>query len=163
MKTTPKVPVLIMVGLLTLTIACEKDHIVPEFEQENAAYTGQFNFKTKSQQFAQNSDGKNIIKVVIEGTGQFSFAGNVTFVDEFDFMMATGAAAHKITHTTSTGDKIYATMATQVGQSSITGTTTFTGGTGRFAKIKGNSLNVGPPLSATGEGSWKEEGGKVTF
>lgn len=37
------------------------------------------------------------------------------------------------------------------------------GGTGRFAKINGSSPNTGPLLGATGEGSWKEEGGKVTF
>jgi hypothetical protein len=59
-----------------------------------------------------------------------------------------------------TSDKIYTTMTTQVGQTSIT---TFTGGTGRFAKIKGGGPTFGPPVGATGEGSWKEEGGKVTF
>ena len=156
-------PIALVFAVTSLLIGCVNDHLVPQFEQENAAYTGQFNFKTKSQQFGVNSEGKNIIKVVIEGTGQFSFAGNVSFVDEFDFLLATGAAAHKVTYTTANGDKIYATMATQVGPGSITGTTTLTGGTGRFAKITGSSTNVGPPVSATGEGSWKEEGGKVTF
>lgn len=152
----------LLLAFVSLLIGCEQDHMTPEFEQENADYTAQFSFKTKSQQFALNPEGKNIIKVVVEGTGSFSFAGNVTFVDEFDFVLATGAATHKATFTTSTGDKIYTTMATQVGQSSITGTTTFAGGTGRFAKIKGGGLNAGPPVSATGEGTWQESG-KVTF
>ncbi|KAA9352718.1 hypothetical protein [Larkinella humicola] len=150
--------------IFALLAGCKKEEeTVSEFEQENAAYTAQFSFKTKSQQIAQGSDGKPVAKVVIEGTGSFSFAGTVTFVDEFDFGVTTGAATHKVTHTATNGDKIYATMTTQVGSSSITGTTTFTGGTGRFAKIKGSGPNTGPLLSATGEGTWKEEGGKVTF
>ncbi|GAB3639606.1 hypothetical protein [Spirosoma arcticum] len=163
MKTTPNLSLLFIISVFALTTACKKDEAVPEFEQENAPYTAQFAFKTKSQQFAKDAEGKNIVRVVIDGTGTYSFAGNVTFTDEFDFVLATGAATHKATYTTTTGDKFYTTMITQVGQSSITGMTTFTGGTGRFAKIKGSSPNVGPPLSATGEGSWKEEGGKVTF
>ncbi|GAB2576445.1 hypothetical protein [Spirosoma areae] len=153
----------LVLAIVSLFIGCKKDEAVPEFEQENALYTGQFNFRPKSQQFTLNSDGKNIIRVVVEGAGSLSFAGNVTFVDEFDFVLATGAANHKLTATTSTGDKLYTTMTTQAGQSSITGTTTFTGGTGRFAKIKGGSPNTGPLPGATGEGSWKEEGGRVTF
>lgn len=161
MKKSPTSLVLLL-AFVSLLIGCKQDHMTPEFEQENADYTAQFSFKTKSQQFAVNPEGKNIIKVVVEGTGTFSFAGDVTLVDEFDFVLATGAAAHRATFTTSTGDKIYTTMATQVGQSSITGTTTFTGGTGRFAKIKGGGPNAGPPVSATGEGTWQEIG-KVTF
>lgn len=101
--------------------------------------------------------------MVIEGTATYSFAGTGTFTDAFDFLLATGAATHQLTFTASTGDKIYTTMTTQVGATSITGTTTFTGGTGRFAKIKGGGPNVGPPVGSTGEGTWKEEGGKVTF
>ena len=46
------------------------------------------------------------IKVVIVGTGTYSFAGTVTLVDEFDFVQATGAATHKVTYTATTGDKI---------------------------------------------------------
>lgn len=164
MKTTPNLVVSLMAGLLLLTASCKKEETAaPQFEQENAAYTGQFAFKTKSQQFAVDAQGRNIAKVVIDGTGTFSFTGAVTFTDEFDFVLATGAAAHKVTYTLANGDKIYATMNTQVGASTITGTSTFTGGTGRFAKITGSSPNVGPPVSATGEGTWKEEGGKVTF
>lgn len=163
MKTASILSLLFLVGLLALTTGCQKDEAAPEFEQENAPYTGQFTFKTKSQEFAKDADGRNIIKVVIDGTGTYSFAGNVTFIDAFDFVLATGVATHKVTYTTTTGDKIYTLMTTQVGESSITGTTTFTGGTGRFAKIKGSSPNAGPTLSATGEGSWKEEGGNVTF
>ena len=150
-------------ALILLLSQCKKDEAAPEFEQQDAPYTGQFAFKTKSQQVIQGSDGKPVAKVIIEGTGTYSFAGNVTFVDEFDFGVTTGAATHKLTATTANGDKIYTTMVTQVGQSNITGTTTFTGGTGRFARIKGSSPNVGPLLSATSEGTWKEEGGKVTF
>lgn len=101
--------------------------------------------------------------MVIEGTATYSFAGTGTFTDAFDFLLATGAATHQLTFTASTGDKIYTTMTTQVGGPSITGTTSFTGGTGRFAKIKGGGPNVGPPVGSTGEGTWKEEGGKVTF
>lgn len=163
MKTTPKISVLLLAGLLALTTGCKKDEASPEFEMTDAPYTAQLAFKTKSQTFATNAEGKNIIKVVIDGTGSYSFAGIVTLVDEFDFVLATGAANHKVTYTTKTGDKIYTTMTTQVGQTSITGITTFTGGTGRFAKIKGSSPNTGPLLGATGEGSWKEEGGNVTF
>lgn len=162
MKTTSKI--LVLVGLFALTaVGCKKDEAAPEFEQENAPYTGQFAFKTKSQEFAKDADGRNIIKVVIDGTGSFSFAPNVTFTDAFDFVLATGAATHKVTYTTTNGDKIYSTMTTQVGKTEIAGTTTFTGGTGRFAKIKGTGPNVGPPVGSTGEGTWKEEGGKVTF
>ena len=163
MKTTPQHSVLFLVSLLVLTTGCKKDEAAPEFEMIDAPYTAQLAFTTKSQTFATNAEGKNIIKVVIEGTGTYSFAGTVTLVDEFDFVLATGAATHKVTYTTTTGDKIYTTMTTQVGQTNITGTTTFTGGTGRFAKIKGSSPNVGPPVGATGEGTWKEEGGNVTF
>ena len=164
MKTTPHFIVSLLAGLLLLTVSCQKNETAaPQFEQENADYTAQFTFKTKSQQFAQNSAGQNIAKVVIDGTGTFSFAGAVTFTDEFDFVLATGAAAHKVNYTATSGDKIYATMNTQVGAGTITGTSTFTGGTGRFAKITGSSPNAGPPVSATGEGSWKETGGKVTF
>lgn len=161
MKFLRLAPALLLGATLALT-ACKKD-TAPEFEQENAPYTAQFTFKTKSQTLAQGSDGKPLAKVVIEGTGTFSFAGAVTFVDEFDFGVTTGAATHKVTFTTPSGDKLSSTMSTQVGQGIITGTTTFTGGTGRFAKIKGSSPNAGPPPSATGEGSWKEEGGEVTF
>lgn len=163
MKNTTKISVLLLVGLLALTNACVKDHAMPEFEMENAPYTAQLSFKTQSQEITKNAAGQNIIRVVLDGTGTYSFAGNVTFVDEFDFILATGAADHKVTFTANNGDKFYTTMTTQVGSGNITGTTTFTGGTGRFAKIKGSSPNVGPLVSAMGEGSWKEEGGKVTF
>ena len=162
MKNTPRLPALLLVGMLTLTNACVKDHVTPNFETENAPYTAQLSFKTKSQQMTKNAAGQNIAKVVIDGTGTSSFAGNVTFVDEFDFILATGAADHKVTFTATNGDKFYTTMITQVSASNIVGTTTFTGGTGRFAKIKGSSPNAGPLVSATGEGTWKEEGGKVT-
>ncbi|WP_020605910.1 hypothetical protein [Spirosoma spitsbergense] len=163
MKTTPIVSVLFLISLFALTTGCKKDEVVPAFEINDAPYTAQLAFTTKNQTFATNAEGKNIIRVVLDGTGTYSFAGNVTLVDKFDFVLATGAATHKVTYTTTTGDKIYSTMTTQVGQTNITGTTTFTGGTGRFAKIKGSSPNAGPLVSATGEGSWKEEGGKVTF
>ncbi|WP_373512454.1 hypothetical protein [Persicitalea sp.] len=163
MKHPTKISALMLVGLLALTTACTKDHVTPEFEMENAPYTAQYSFKTKSQDITKNAAGQNIIKVVIEGTGTSSFAGNVTFTDAFDFILATGAADHKVTFTTTNGDTFSTTMTTQVGPSSITGTTTFTGGTGRFAKIKGSSPNVGPPVGPTGEGTWKEEDGKVTF
>lgn len=163
MKTTPNLSLLFVISLFALTSACTQDHLAPAFEQQDAPYTAQFAFKTKSQQFAVNAEGKNIIKVVVEGTATYSFASTGTFTDEFDFILATGSAAHKLTFTATNGDKIYTSMTTQVGQTSITGTTTFTGGTGRFAKINGSSPNTGPLLGATGEGSWKEEGGKVTF
>ena len=163
MKNTTKISALLLVALLTLTNACKKDDATPEFEMENAPYTAQLSFKTKSQQMTKNAAGQNIAKVVLDGTGTSSFAGNVTFVDEFDFILATGAADHKVTFTATNGDKFYTTMITQVTASNIIGTTTFTGGTGRFAKIKGSSPNAGPLVSATGEGTWKEEGGKVTF
>ncbi|MCY7353086.1 MAG: hypothetical protein LH606_20915 [Cytophagaceae bacterium] len=154
----------LLLGATLSMTACKKES-ASEFEQENAPYTAQFNFKTKSQTLAQSADGKPYAKVVVEGTGSFSFAGDVTFTDEFDYGVTTGLGLHKATYTTSSGDKIYTAMTTQVqvGQSNITGTTTFTGGTGKFAKIKGSSPNVGPKPGATGEGSWKEEGGKVTF
>ena len=163
MKNTPRLLALLLVGMLTLTNACVKDHVTPNFETENAPYTAQLSFKTKSQQMTKNAAGQNIAKVVLDGTGTFSFAGDVTFVDEFDFILATGAADHRVTFTTTNGDKFYTIMITQVSASNIVGTTTFTGGTGRFAKIKGSSPNAGPLVSATGEGTWKEEGGKVTF
>ena len=162
MKTTPNSSVLFIVGLFMLTTSCKKNEAVPEFEQENAPYTAEFTFKTKSQQFATDAQGKNIVKVVLDGTGSFSFAPNVTFTDEFDLVLATGVSAHKVTFTTSNGDKIYTTMTTQIGKTDITGTTSFSGGTGRFAKIKGGGPNAGPPVAA-GAGSWKETGGQVTF
>lgn len=161
MKTTSKF--LVLVGLFALTVGCQNDHVTPAFEQQDAPYTAQFAFKTKSQEFAKDAQGRNIIRVVVEGTATYSFAGMGTFTDAFDFVLATGAANHQLTFTAATGDKIYTTMTTQVGQSSITGTTIFTGGTGRFVKIKGGGPNVGPPVAPTGEGSWKEEGEKVTF
>ncbi|MBC7572068.1 MAG: hypothetical protein H7319_20425 [Spirosoma sp.] len=151
-------------GLLALTTGCKKNEAALEFEMMDAPYTAQLAFKTKSQTFATNAEGINIAKVVLERTGSYSFAGNVTLIDEFDFVLATGAATnHKVTYTTTTGDKTPTSMTTQVGQTNITGTTTFTGGTGRSAKIKDSSPSTGPPAGVTGEGAWKEEGGNVPF
>ena len=164
MKYLTKISALFLVSLLALTTACKKeDPATPEFEMENAPYTAQYSFRTRSQELTKNAAGQNIARVLIDGTGTCSFAGDVTFRDEFDFVLGTGAADHKATFTTTNGDTFSTTMSTQVGSSNITGTTTFTGGTGRFAKIKGSSPNAGPLLEATGEGTWKEEGGKVTF
>ena len=77
MKTLRLASALLLGATLSLT-ACKKD-TAPEFEQEAAPYTAQFAFKTKSQSITQGSDGKPLAKVVIEGTGTFSFAGAVTF------------------------------------------------------------------------------------
>ena len=82
--------------------------------------------------------------------------------DEFIFNSNNGSASHKVIWTAPNGDKITAETATNIGETGVIGSTIFTGGTGRFAKIKGGSTNVGTTPDAEGKGSWTETG-KVTF
>jgi hypothetical protein len=143
MKTTSNIFTLFTVSLFMLTTAgCQKDEA--GFVMENAPYTGKFTWATKS-------------------TGTYSFAGAVTLNDEFELDYTTGKGIHKAIWTDTKGDKIYADATTQLGPTGITGETNFTGGTGRFAKIKGTkNPNTGTLNQATGQGTW-DETGTVTF
>ena len=143
---------------MSLLMSCTKEN-VSEFEMENAPYTANFSFVTKNQTFVPNSKD---IQVIIEGKGNYSFSGQGTFTDTFVLSLATGVGTHTMVFTDANGDKINATMTTQIGATNITGTTNIMSGTGRYAKIKGESKNQGPLLNAKGEGSW-EESGSISF
>ncbi len=161
MKTASKI--LVLVGLFALTtIGCKKDEA--EFVMENAPYTGNFTWATKSQTVLATANGQPTkVKVVIDGTGTYSFAGAVTLNDEFELDLITGKGIHKAIWTDAKGDKIYADVTTQLGPTGITGATNFTSGTGRFAKIKGTkNANTGTLNQATGQGTWAETG-TITF
>lgn len=164
MKTAPKISVLMLVTLLTLTTGCKKDDPTPEFEMMDAPYTGKFTWVTKSQTVLAMANGQpTIVKVVIDGTGMLSYAGAVTLNDEFELDLLTGKGMHKAIWTDTKGDKIYADVTTQLGPTGITGETNYTGGTGRYAKLKGTkNPNTGALNPATGQGTW-DETGKVTF
>lgn len=148
---------IVLANLLILGLSsCEK---AAEFQLENASYTSSFTFGTKSMVPIANS--KNL-DVVVEGKGSYSFSGEGTFVDRLVLGTDTGAATHTMEFTDAKGDKIYSTLSTQIGATSITGTGKFTGGTGRYSKISGDCTNAGSLIDAQGNGSWKETG-KVTF
>lgn len=163
MKTTPNLSLLFIATLLALTtIGCKKDEAA--FVMENAPYTGKFTWATKSQTVLATANGQPTkVKVVIEGTGTYSFAGNVTLNDEFELDLTTGKGIHKAIWTDTKGDKIYADVTTLLGPTGIIGETNFTNGTGRFANIKGlKNPNTGTLNQATGQGTW-DETGTVTF
>jgi len=141
-----------------LLIACEKENM-SQFTAENKDYTANFSFETKSQSFVPNT--KNM-SIKIEGEGSYSFSNKGKFQDEIILNISTGVADHKMEFTDNEGNKIFASLNTQIGQINITGTTKITGGTGKFAKILGESTNSGPFIDAQGKGSWAENG-KVTY
>jgi len=140
-------------------VSCSKDdkEVKPSYEVENMAFTATMNYVVTSQTVTGST-----ANVVVDGTGNFTFEPNMKMHDEFVFNANTGSANHKVTFTAPNGDKITAETSTDIGEAGVIGSTIFTGGTGRFAKIKGGSTNVGTTPDAEGKGTWTETG-KVTF
>jgi|GEM_PF-3334069 len=150
----------LMIALISsglLIGSCSSDEKLPALEMENQPFIGTMNYVVTSQTVVGNT-----VKVVVEGAGSFSFDPDVKLYDAFTFNLSNGSASHVVTYTATNGDKIFAEMVTQAGETGVEGSTLFTGGTGRFAKITGGSKNLGTQPDKNGAGNWKETG-KITF
>lgn len=164
MKKRTLLPLFIAIFLIGIFVSCKKDKDDNEFTVENKSVSGDLTYvRTSFVPITVDpvSQQPLLASMIFEGSGTTSDLGNLDIVSSFKFDFVTGHGTEfQTTYTgASASDGFTSTGTSQMQQDgSIIITESFSGGKGKFAKIRGGGdikiILTADGNSATGEATW---------